>query len=149
MIKTHWLDELLLLPPLERWLGGTIRAAADELLAPGNRIRDLVDAAKDRIEDRLHDVTVAELWRDSDLSRTAFTRAFSRIEGQPPREYLQERRIERAKRLLRSDRPLTDIALALGFYDQSHFTRVFKHWTGETPAAFRRRTNVQDGPDPG
>jgi AraC-like DNA-binding protein len=149
MVKTPWLDELLLLPPLERWLAGnTIIASADEVPAPSDRVRQVVDAAKDRIEDRLPEVTVDELWRDSDLTRSAFTRVFSRLEGRSPRTYVQERRIERAKDLLRSIRPLSDIALALGFYDQSHFTRVFKHWTGETPAAWRRRTNVQDGPDP-
>jgi AraC-like DNA-binding protein len=127
----------------------SIRAHADEVPRPSDRFARLVDAAKDRVEAQLDDVTVAELWRESRLSRTEFSRVFRRLEGVPPRLYLQERRVERAKRLLGSDRPISEIALELGFYDQSHFTRVFKQLTGETPGTYRRRTNVQDDGDAG
>ena len=34
--------------------------------------------------------------------------------------------------------PLADLALELGFADQSHFTATFRRLTGDTPAAFRR-----------
>lgn len=52
--------------------------------------------------------------------------------------YLRGLRIERASREL-SDRrdPISVVALRAGFYDQSHFTRVFKQHTGVTPAQFR------------
>lgn len=56
-----------------------------------------------------------------------------------PYNYIQEVRIRRAKDLLRNSiRPLSDIALILGFSDQSHFNRVFRRYTGFTPTAFRR-----------
>ena len=35
------------------------------------------------------------------------------------------------------DRPLIDVALACGFADQPHFTRVFKRLTGQTPREHR------------
>jgi AraC-like DNA-binding protein len=111
---------------------------------PNDRVTRVVDAAKHRVEDQLDDVTVAELWRASSFSRTEFSRVFRRVQGVPPRTYLQERKVERAKLLLGSNRPISEIALELGFYDQSHFTRVFKQLTGETPGGYRRRTNVQD-----
>jgi AraC-like DNA-binding protein len=144
MKDTHWLDELVQPLPLERWLSRSIRASADELPPPVERKVRIVDAAKQRIEDELDAITIGQLWPASELSRSEFSRVFRRMEGVAPRSYLLERRVARAKRLLASDRSLSEIALELGFYDQSHFTRVFKQSTGETPAAFRRRTNVQD-----
>jgi AraC-like DNA-binding protein len=147
MIAFTWLDEWVRARPLDLWLPGTIRAEQDEAPQPLDRGARIVDAAKHRIESELDDITVAELWRESRLSRTEFSRVFRRREGVPPRAYLLERKIEGARRLLATDRSLSEIALALGFYDQSHFTRVFKQATGETPAAYRRRTNVQDEPE--
>jgi AraC family transcriptional regulator len=53
-------------------------------------------------------------------------------------EYIRELRIEYARRRLASSRDtLTEIALAAGFSDQSHFSRTFKRGTGLTPAQYR------------
>ena len=53
-------------------------------------------------------------------------------------EYMRRLRVERACRMLEdSALPLSQIASALGFYDQSHFSRVFKRQTGLPPAAYR------------
>ena len=53
-------------------------------------------------------------------------------------EYLREIRIEYASRqLLNSDEPQATIALAAGFSDQSHFSRVFRRLRGTTPRRFR------------
>jgi AraC-like DNA-binding protein len=145
MIETQWLDELIALPALDRWLPGTIVAGQELPVPPPDRVA-MVEEAKVRIEEELHSITVGELAEDTALSRTGFSRAFRRMEGVSPRAYLQERKIDRAKQLLETGRSLTEIALRLGFCDQSHFTRIFKQLTGETPAAYRRRrTNIQDG----
>lgn len=54
-------------------------------------------------------------------------------------EYLNHIRVQAAAdRLAYSDLPLSNIALDFGFYDQSHFTRIFRRYTGATPAVFRR-----------
>jgi AraC family transcriptional regulator len=53
-------------------------------------------------------------------------------------EYVRRLRIEAACReMSTSDAPLARIALAAGFYDQSHFSRLFKRFTGMTPARYR------------
>jgi AraC-like DNA-binding protein len=55
-----------------------------------------------------------------------------------PHAYLTGRRIAAAKGLLDGNVPLSEVALACGFYDQSHFTRSFKGCTGVTPGQYRR-----------
>jgi YesN/AraC family two-component response regulator len=58
--------------------------------------------------------------------------------GQTLGEYLNRVRVLAAAEFLaNSDHPLSAIALDFGFYDQSHFTRVFREITGATPGAFR------------
>lgn len=58
--------------------------------------------------------------------------------GETLGEYLNRIRVRTAAGLLaNSDVPLSSIAVDLGFYDQSHFTRVFRQVTGATPGAFR------------
>jgi AraC family transcriptional regulator len=49
-------------------------------------------------------------------------------------------RIRKAEALIseRPAMPLSEVALATGFFDQSHFSRVFKHVTGFTPNKFRQ-----------
>jgi len=72
------------------------------------------------------------------LSTSHFAHAFKRSVGMAPHKWLLGRRIERAKELMmRSRSSLSDIALACGFADQSHLTRVFRRATGHTPAAWK------------
>ena len=53
-------------------------------------------------------------------------------------EYVRQLRIEFACREVSlTDRPLTEIAVAAGFYDQSHFSRTFKQIVGLTPSEYR------------
>ena len=66
---------------------------------------------------------------------------FSRQVGMTPLEYRNEKRIEKAKRLLAAgEASLPEIALETGFCTQSHFTKVFKAACGVTPAQYRKAT---------
>ena len=72
-------------------------------------------------------------------STAYFCRAFKRTFGRSPHAYLIDRRVKLAGDLmLESDAPLSEIAQAAGFADQSHFCRHFRQVTGQTPAAWRR-----------
>ena len=51
--------------------------------------------------------------------------------------HVRQLRIEFARQQLAGPAPLSEIAIAAGFYDQSHFSRCFKQHTGLTPAAYR------------
>lgn len=73
------------------------------------------------------------------LSRYHFARAFKQAVGHSPHRYVSARRLERAKALLiEDDRPLVDIALALGFSSQANFTRAFRQAMGLAPGQFRQ-----------
>ncbi|MFB6520558.1 helix-turn-helix domain-containing protein [Streptomyces sp. NPDC056401] len=65
-------------------------------------------------------------------------RAFSGAFGIAPHQYLVSRRVSLARRLLLDGRPAAEVAVAAGFYDQSHFTRHFKRVVGTTPGRYAR-----------
>ena len=80
-----------------------------------------------------------EVARECGLSASHFSRAFRRTMGAPPHNWLLTHRIEVAKAKLGDGRSsLSEIALACGFADQSHLTRVFTRIVGISPGAWRR-----------
>ena len=84
------------------------------------------------------DVSLDELANLVDLSRTHFCTAFRLRVGRTPREWLIEKRIERARELLAiPSMSITEIALALG-YTPSAFGAIFRERVGMTPSGFRR-----------
>lgn len=67
-------------------------------------------------------------------------RTFRKAFGCTPGEYLGRCRLREAMALLRdSSLPLAEIALATGFFDQSHFSRTFRQHFGVAPHAYRKR----------
>lgn len=58
--------------------------------------------------------------------------------GESLKQYIHRRKTREAQRLLReTPRSISEIGTALGYFDQSHFTRVFKKYAGMTPAQYR------------
>lgn len=97
------------------------------------RTKEFVDANLDG------DISVMLLARACGLSSKHFSRAFRQSTGMAPHQWLLQRRVEKAKDLLRDVKlPLADIAIACGFADQSHFTRVFTRSIGISPGQWRR-----------
>ncbi|MBR1087094.1 helix-turn-helix transcriptional regulator [Bradyrhizobium manausense] len=83
-------------------------------------------------------ISLSELAGVAGLSRMHFAAQFRAATGYRPREYLLNHRIEQAKSLLTTtSRPLAEIALAVGFSTQAHFSTVFKRISGQTPARWR------------
>ncbi|MBL7251651.1 AraC family transcriptional regulator [Alloalcanivorax marinus] len=72
------------------------------------------------------------------LSRYQLNRRFQGATGMTPHAYRLDRRIDRARRLLREGAALTEVAHDLGFADQSHFQRAFKERVAMTPGAYQR-----------
>ncbi|WKG04304.1 helix-turn-helix transcriptional regulator [Mycolicibacterium sp. HK-90] len=68
----------------------------------------------------------------------AFARAFLAAYRTTPHQFVIDRRIARAKSLLRtSGESVTEIGLSVGFSTPSHFSTVFKNRTGVTPTQYR------------
>ena len=72
------------------------------------------------------------------LSRYQLNRRFQGATGMTPHAFRLDRRIDRARSLLRAGAVLSEVALELGFADQSHFQRAFKARVAMTPGAYRR-----------
>ncbi len=82
--------------------------------------------------------SIEELAAACGLSRSYFIKAFRETFGRTPYRWLMEFRVARAKELLRSNGAIAEIAVACGFADQSHMTRVFSDIVGEAPGTWRR-----------
>jgi AraC-like DNA-binding protein len=68
-----------------------------------------------------------------------FAAQFRAATGVRPHDYVLERRIDRARTLLREeDMPLVEVALSVGFQTQAHFTTVFRRLVGEAPGRWRQ-----------
>ena len=83
-------------------------------------------------------LTLEDLAEHVNLNPSYFSSLFKQSTGSSFREYLNMVRIEESKRLLaNTDYSIIDISLAVGFEDQSYFSKVFKKYTGLTPKQFR------------
>ena len=86
-----------------------------------------------------HDLNLQDLSAACDIDRFRLTRAFKAAFGLPPHAYLVQLRLAKARRLLARGEPPAEVAMALGFADQSHMGRWFVRAYGLTPAAYRKR----------
>jgi AraC-like DNA-binding protein len=77
-------------------------------------------------------------------SPRTLTRAASSATGRTAKQYIDDRVLLEAKRLLRhSGLPAKEVADRLGFIDASDFTKFFRLRTGMTPGAFRSGTDLR------
>ncbi len=84
------------------------------------------------------DLSLATLSQLAELSPFHFARLFRESTGLAPHQYIVQHRVERARELLLSgNRTTAEIAIAVGFCDQSHLTTHFKRAFGLTPKKFR------------
>jgi len=97
------------------------------------RLREYLD------ENLSRKLSVAELAGVCDLSPGYFIQAFTRTFGMSPHQYLIDRRLSSAERLLvQSNMSITEVAGLCGFSSQSHLTSVMRKHKHTTPAQIRR-----------
>jgi AraC family transcriptional regulator len=119
------------------------REGVEELLAllPSTERRDcaLVSRATRLIEERLDQpVSLGTLAAELGVHRIHLARQFRRIRGCSVGEHIRALRVRLAAGMIGSSRsPLSEVALACGFADQAHMTRLFRAASGMTPRAFR------------
>jgi transcriptional regulator GlxA family with amidase domain len=103
---------------------------------PTWRIRKVERFIVENLDRPLPLETLAPLVR---LSCSHFARACKNTFGLTPRQLVLHHRIERARALMRDTlTPLSQVALACGFADQAHFSRLFRQTNGTTPRQWRR-----------
>ncbi len=83
---------------------------------------------------------IDDLIRQSGLSRTGFFSRFREMTGMSPSRYMQELKLASAKASLETTRlTVKEIASSLHFYDEFHFSKMFKQRYGMSPSAYRRK----------
>jgi len=83
-------------------------------------------------------IAIENLVQMSHCSQSQFARGFKRFFKMTPIDYILLTRVNAARDMLENSTQLiTDIAQAVGFYDQSHFIRTFKRFRGTTPHQYR------------
>jgi AraC family transcriptional regulator len=97
-------------------------------------------AARDLLHERVgENLSLSEIAAAIGVHPAHLARTFRRHYGCTVGDHLRNLRAERARQELKnSDRPLAELALALGYADQSHFVNSFRRQTGMTPGAFRK-----------
>jgi AraC family transcriptional regulator len=86
------------------------------------------------------DISLADLANEVKLSQSHFSSLFRKSTGLSPYRFLLKQRVNRAKELLlMGDLPIIDVAIAVGFYDQSHLTRHMRRLLGMSPKQLRQQ----------
>ncbi len=102
---------------------------------PAHRLRRVADFIEENLD---RDLELAEIAQAAELSPYHFSRSFKQTTNLTPIQFLMQRRVERAKSLLaQSELPLAEIALSVGFKNQSHFSTLFRKLTEMSPKAWR------------
>ena len=120
-------EALLDADPSCRRAGRPIRLDSDAI----DRAREFLDAETTRV------IRSSELEAITGLTRYDLARQFRAALGTSPYRYSLMRRLDRARAELRRSRSLADVALAAGFADQAHLSRMFKDAVGVSPARYR------------
>jgi AraC-like DNA-binding protein len=111
-----------------------------EIALPNRRMARILKFIAQHFRDP---VTVGDLAAEAGCSVSQLQREFRKELGVNPARYLQDIRVGYSRHLLKTTR-LTMVAIAneCGFYDQSHFSRIFKSATGISPASYRTKFTV-------
>lgn len=83
-------------------------------------------------------ITIEEMGTLTHLSKAAFCRYFKKMTRLTFTEFLNQYRIEQAKRLLKEDKNVTETCFECGFESLSYFNRIFKKVVGQNPIQFKK-----------
>lgn len=91
----------------------------------------------------MNKITIEDIAGEVNLSQSHFMKYFKNTMGSSFIDYLNEYRLTMASRLLvSSESSILDIAAEVGFDNLSYFNRIFKKRFGQTPSAYRKRSDT-------
>jgi transcriptional regulator GlxA family with amidase domain len=99
--------------------------------------RRRLSRARDILE--CEELPIATVARRAGVSPYHFIRVFEAAFGTTPHRYRTGARLERARRLLASGTPVTDVCMELGFSSVGSFSSLFARHVGEAPSRYQRR----------
>jgi AraC-like DNA-binding protein len=124
-----------------RWLGErlSVHSGASQKLTSGGLTKWRLKRVLGYIDQHICEpITLASLAEVAGLSRMYFAAQFRAATGCRPHECVLRKRIQCAQQMmLEINEPLVNIALAIGFQSQSHFSTVFKRFAGLSPYQWR------------
>lgn len=101
-----------------------------------NQIDKQIQAAVTKIRSLNGNIKIKDLADYLNISIDPFEKKFRRIVGTSPKHFSSIIRIEKAIESYSKDQSLTNLAYSSGFFDQAHFIREFKSFTGQLPTKF-------------
>jgi len=100
-----------------------------------------ISTLKASLTEQLHTpVPLEQLARQHGMDKFKFLRYFKQHTGLTPHNFMLMKRVDAAKQLLQDGSSLVETALAVGFYDQAHFSRFFKSFVGVSPGQYQSIT---------
>jgi AraC-like DNA-binding protein len=114
---------------------------ADTRAKTGSEIHERLWRARAFINENFHEpLDLDEISQEACLSRYHFLRLFRAEFDTTPHQYLIDRRIEKAKELLRHRRmTVTDVCLEVGFESLGSFSTLFRRRVGDAPTGYRQQ----------
>lgn len=109
----------------------------EDSLCENTNIKKINEIKKYIENNYLKNIMLDDLSERSQISKYYLIRKFNEYYGLSPHQYITNLRINHAKKLLKNNMDFADIAIDSGFYDQSHFIKCFKEYTGVTPMNYK------------
>ena len=132
------LDAFQLTGMREEFLAGKLFLLLASLLE-GHRPVDRAKEAKNYLDQNyMHAVRLEELARSLGLDRRYLSRLFKRGNGVTMQQYLTQRRMEEAARLLGQNYPVAAVGQMVGYEDAFHFSKAFRQYYGICPRDWKK-----------
>lgn len=122
------------------------RSSVSMRLSSEGRVRDFyIKEALTYIEQNFqNDISVEGIAKSCGLNRSYFGRIFKDAIGKSPKEFIMDYRMVKATELLKlTDLTIGDIGNAVGYPNQLHFSRAFKHTYGMSPREWRNKNKIR------
>ena len=119
----------------------TLLAAEKQIQQPVlGQIENIYSVANFIDKNHWQPLCLDELAKTAGVSKYHFLRIFKQVLGVTPYKYMLMKRMEQAKRILKStELTAHQVSMMIGFKDECHFSRAFKNITGMTPLEYRKR----------